>query len=151
MIDIDRTAMISLDKLKIELQTWHSDKDPKGFKKWHTQLSDVVRSSADGEMLEMFLDEKLGRETRKNITTPTFISGDPDFDEGPTFPLQMPSAPSGAPAPAQAPAPDPRARARDFPLALALAPAPRARARATIATPSTPRQARARVSKFDGD
>ena len=72
--------MATLEKFRLSAVTWNSDTDPDGFLKWIGTMSNLVRSTQHGEDLEIFIDEKLGRNTFKPSTIPTFILGDSDFD-----------------------------------------------------------------------
>ena len=53
--------MVSLEKFKLSLVSWDSDKDPGGYPKWVKQWYSVVRSTKWGSQLESFLDRKLKR------------------------------------------------------------------------------------------
>ena len=51
--------MASLGSIKVQHILWDSDKDPFGFNQWLSEFSDMVRALKGGEVLELFLDEKL--------------------------------------------------------------------------------------------
>jgi hypothetical protein len=72
--------MASLDKFKLSLVTWDSDKDQFGFQDWMDQMSSIVRSTPYGDELEGFLDHKLDRVEIRRATIPSFLTDDPDFD-----------------------------------------------------------------------
>ena len=71
--------MASLDKYKLTQNTWDSDKDPNKFWEFMYLMAATVRAIAYGEWLENYLDVKLDRGTSHQVTTPSFITDDPDF------------------------------------------------------------------------
>ena len=71
--------MTSLEKFKLSVVTWDSDKDPSGFANWMDTMSALVRATEDGPPLEDFLDRKLNRRRQQRITIPSFIMDDDDF------------------------------------------------------------------------
>ena len=72
--------MTALEKFKLSVVTWDSDKEPAGFDRWMGTLSALVRATEHGPPLEHFLDRKLGRRRQQKITIPSFITDDEDFD-----------------------------------------------------------------------
>ena len=72
--------MAQLEKFRLSAVTWDSDADPEGFTKWMGTISNLVRSTAHGEALENFIDDKVGRNVFKPSTIPSFITSDADFD-----------------------------------------------------------------------
>ena len=71
--------MASLGSIKLNHIEWDSDKDPFGFNQWLSEFSDMVRALKDGDVLELFLDEKLKRTMRhSNMVSKIFLE-DPDF------------------------------------------------------------------------
>jgi hypothetical protein len=71
--------MASLDKYKLTSVTWDSDKSPTKFCDFMFEMSAMVRAIDHGNILEDFLDAKLGRAVHQHVTTPTFLSNDPEF------------------------------------------------------------------------
>eukprot|EP00657_Telonema_sp_P-1_P010845 TRINITY_DN5481_c0_g1_i2.p1 TRINITY_DN5481_c0_g1~~TRINITY_DN5481_c0_g1_i2.p1 ORF type:complete len:135 (+),score=11.48 TRINITY_DN5481_c0_g1_i2:438-842(+) len=73
--------MASLDKYKLTSVTWDSDKEPTRFTEFMVMMSAMVRAIDHGNHLrvEDFLDAKLGRSTHQHVTTPSFLSEDPEF------------------------------------------------------------------------
>ena len=78
--------MVSLDKFKLSLVSWDSDKDPGGYPKWVKQWSSVVRSTKWGSQLESFLDRKLKRKFSTKATIPSFLTEDEDLQDAPEAP-----------------------------------------------------------------
>ena len=78
--------MVSIDKFKLSSVVWDSDKNPTGFTKWMNDFGSLVASTEHGASLEIFLDEKLGREKHLATTVPSYISTDDDFAAGPPDP-----------------------------------------------------------------
>ena len=70
--------MVSLEKFKLSLVSWDSDKDPGGYPKWVKQWSLVVRSTKWGSQLESFLDRKLKRKFSTKSIIPSFLTEDED-------------------------------------------------------------------------
>ena len=68
--------MVSLEKFKLSLVSWDSDKDPGGYPKWVKQWSSVVRSTKWGSQLESFLDRKLKRKFSTKSIIPSFLTED---------------------------------------------------------------------------
>ena len=75
--------MVSLDKFKLSLVSWDSDKDPGGYPKWVKQWSSVVRSTKWGSQLESFLDRKLKRKFSTKSIMPSFLTEDEDLQDAP--------------------------------------------------------------------
>ena len=73
--------MASLEKFKLQSATWDSDKEPNRFVQFMYLISAVVRSIAHGNHLEDWLDRKLGRSRHQGMTTPSFLSEDPEFQQ----------------------------------------------------------------------
>ena len=71
--------MASLEKFKLQTATWDSDKEPNRFVQFMYMLSAIIRSIAFGSNLEDWLDAKLGRSRHQGMTTPSFLSQDPEF------------------------------------------------------------------------
>ena len=71
--------MASSNKLKLQIVTWDSDKNPHGYADFIDNFGSVVRCIEHGPFLEDFLDYKLKRKTARAATTPSFISKDDDF------------------------------------------------------------------------
>ena len=75
--------MVSLEKFKLSLVSWDSDKDPCGYPKWVKQWSSVVRSTKWGSQLEYFLDRKLKRKFSTKSIIPSFLTEDEDLQDAP--------------------------------------------------------------------
>ena len=75
--------MVSLEKFKLSLVSWDSDKDPGGYPKWVKQWSSVVRSTKWGSQLESFLDRKLKRKFSTKSVIPSFLTEDEDLQDAP--------------------------------------------------------------------
>ena len=75
--------MVSLEKFKLSLVSWDSDKDPGGYPKWVKQWSSVVRSTKWGSQLESFLDRKLKRKFSTKSIIPSFLTEDEDLQDAP--------------------------------------------------------------------
>ncbi len=75
--------MVSLEKFKLSLVSWDSDKDPCGYPKWVKQWSSVVRSTKWGSQLESFLDRKLKRKFSTKSIIPSFLTEDEDLQDAP--------------------------------------------------------------------
>ena len=73
--------MASLEKFKLQSATWDSDKEPNRFVQFMYLISAIVRSIAHGNHLEDWLDKKLGRSRHQGMTTPSFLSEDPEFQQ----------------------------------------------------------------------
>ena len=71
--------MASLDKCKLQQNTWDSDKEPQKCIEFLLLFCSMVRAIVWGDELEDWLDAKLGRHKSSHITTPSFITTDPDF------------------------------------------------------------------------
>ena len=71
--------MASLDKYKLSSVTWDSDKEPGRFVQFMMLMSAMVRAIANGSAIEGFLDKKLGRQKHIAVSTPSFLSDDPEF------------------------------------------------------------------------
>ena len=82
--------MASLDKYKLSSVTWDSDKEPGRFVQFMMLMSAMVRAIAHGSEIEDFLDKKLGRQKHIAVSTPSFLSNDPEF--------RRPDGPAGQPA-----------------------------------------------------
>ena len=85
--------MVSLEKFKLSLVSWDSDKDPGGYPKWVKQWSSVVRSTKWGSQLESFLDRKLKRKFSTKATIPSFLTEDEDLQDAPE--AQLPQGGQG--------------------------------------------------------
>ena len=73
------STMASIDRVKVTVPVWDSDKDPKGFRKWSRVLTGMVKSCKGGTELENFKDQKMGVVTKTSKVLPSYISNDPDF------------------------------------------------------------------------
>ena len=73
--------MASLEKFKLQSATWDSDKEPNRFVQFMYLISAIIRSIAHGNHLEDWLDRKLGRARHQGMTTPSFLSDDPEFQQ----------------------------------------------------------------------
>ena len=71
--------MASLGSIKVQHILWDSDKDPFGFNQWLSEFSDMVRALKGGEVLELFLDEKLKRLMRHASMVSKILLDDGDF------------------------------------------------------------------------
>ena len=71
--------MASLEKFRLSQVSWDSDKDPGKFMEFMYLMSSLVRATAHGHVLEDYLDAKLGRCKFHQVTTPGFLSEDPEF------------------------------------------------------------------------
>ena len=71
--------MASLDRFKLSSVSWDSDQDPCGFLSFMFVFSSMVRALDHGNDLEDYLDLKLGRAAHQSVTTPGFLSEDPEF------------------------------------------------------------------------
>ena len=71
--------MATIERMKVTVPVWDSDKDPGGYRQWSETLSGLVRSSKGGVELEEYKRQKLGAEKVRQRTTPSFLSNDPDF------------------------------------------------------------------------
>ena len=78
--------MVSLEKFKLSLVSWDSDKDPGGYPKLVKQWFTVVRSTKWGSQLESFLDRKLKRKFSTKATIPSFLTEDADLQDAPEAP-----------------------------------------------------------------
>ena len=73
--------MASLEKFKLQSATWDSNKEPNRFVQFMYLISAIIRSIAHGNHLEDWLDRKLGRARHQGMTTPSFLSDDPQFQQ----------------------------------------------------------------------
>lgn len=97
--------MASLDKYKLTSVTWDSDKEPQRFIDFMFLMSALVRAIDHGAVLEDLLDKKLQRSRYQSISTPTFLTDDPEFidmEEGPKeaekeMEGEVPSSPASYP------------------------------------------------------
>ena len=71
--------MASLDKYKLSSVTWDSDKEPGKFVNFMMLMSAMVRAISHGSAIEDFLDKKLGRKKHIAVSTPSFLTEDPEF------------------------------------------------------------------------
>ena len=71
--------MASLDKYKLSSVTWDSDKEPGKFVNFMMLMSSMVREIAYGSTIEDFLDRTLGRKKHIAVSTPSFLTEDPEF------------------------------------------------------------------------
>ena len=71
--------MASLDRFKLSSVSWDSDQNPCGFLSFMFVFSSMVRALDHGNDLEDYLDLKLGRAAHQSVTTPGFLSEDPEF------------------------------------------------------------------------
>ena len=71
--------MASLDRYKLSSATWDSDKEPHKFVEFMYLMSSMVRAIAHGTQIEDFLDRKLNRRKHQAVSTPSFLTSDPDF------------------------------------------------------------------------
>ena len=71
--------MTSLDKYKLSSVTWDSDKEPGKFVNFMMLMSSMGRAIAYGSAIEDFLDRKLGRKKHIAVSTPSFLTEDPEF------------------------------------------------------------------------
>ena len=78
--------MATLDRYKLSSVTWDSDKEPTKFTDFMYLMSAMVRALAHGQILEAYLDRKLQRQKFNLITTPGFLSDDPEFQRPPEAP-----------------------------------------------------------------
>ena len=85
--------MTSLDKLRVTAQIWDSDKDAAGFSRWMRNFSSMVRILKDGAPIEDFIDAKLERHRSQEMTTPSYILSDRDFDKEPPPGYSPPAKP----------------------------------------------------------
>jgi hypothetical protein len=70
---------MATDRIKLNMQSWDSDKDPNIFGEWAGNVSSLVKSTSDGIELERFLDRKLNRDATSTKMVPTWLAGDSDF------------------------------------------------------------------------
>ena len=75
--------MASLDKYKLSSVTWDSDKEPGKFVHFMMLMSAMVRAISHGSAIEDFLDKKLGRKRHIAVSTPGFLTEDPEFRRPP--------------------------------------------------------------------
>ena len=73
--------MASIDRVKVSVPVWDSDKDPGGYRKWATVVAGMVRSCKGGLELESFKEQKMGVPQSAAKIVPSFLSNDPDFNE----------------------------------------------------------------------
>ena len=73
--------MASIDRVKVSVPVWDSDKDPGGYRKWATVVAGMVRSCKGGLELESFKEQKMGVPQSAAKIVPSFLSNDPDFSE----------------------------------------------------------------------
>ena len=71
--------MASIERLKVSIPVWESDKDPAGYQKWAETMSGLVRSCEGGPELENYKEEKIGVTQTKQRSIPSFLKNDPDF------------------------------------------------------------------------
>jgi hypothetical protein len=71
--------MASLDRFKLSSVQWDSDKEPGGFIDFMFVFASMVRALDYGNALEDWLDVKLDRSKHQHVTTPGFLSDDPEF------------------------------------------------------------------------
>ena len=71
--------MASLGSIKVQHILWDSDKDPYGYNQWLSEFSDMVRALDGGDVLELFLDEKLNRLMRHASIVSKILLDDDDF------------------------------------------------------------------------
>ena len=77
--------MASLDRYKLSSTTWDSDKEPHKFTEFMFLMSSMVRAIQHGPVLEDFLDRKLNRRRHQAMSTPSYLTEDPDFTRPPVL------------------------------------------------------------------
>ena len=80
--------MASIDRVKVTIPVWDSDKNPNEYRKWSSVLSGMVRSCKGGLELESYREEKMGITSTKAKIVPTYILSDPDFSPSDTTPMR---------------------------------------------------------------
>ena len=74
-------AMASIDRVRVSVPVWDSDKDPGGYRKWATVVAGMVRSCKGSLELESFKEQKMGVPQSAAKIVSSFLSNDPDFSE----------------------------------------------------------------------
>ena len=71
--------MAQLEKFKLSVVTWDSDKEPRQFFVWLENFGSLVRATEFENYLEDMLDSKLHRPKVSSQAVPSFLLEDPDF------------------------------------------------------------------------
>ena len=81
VLNYNQTTMTTLDKFKISVLSWNGDEAPEKYVSLlDEQTSSLVRATADGTPLEDFYCTKVGKLLMQQVTVPSYLVNDPDFD-----------------------------------------------------------------------